>query len=476
MSEQVTAIVLAAGAGTRMKSSLAKVLHPLAGRSMVGHALAAVNGVGACETVVVVGHQREQVTEHVESLNVDVTFAHQAEQNGTGHAVHVALDALDSPPTGTVLVTYGDVPLLTSDTLTKLISGHRDGGHAVTILSAAVDDPDGYGRIVRDIVGNVVEIREQKDADAEILLINEINSGILAIDAEFLTRALPRLSTHNAQGELYLTDIVGLAVHDGHPVGAHPLRDHMQTEGVNDRAQLSKLGVELNRRIVAHWHAEGVGIVDPATTWIDADVEIGPDTTIAPGTHLLGATSIGAGASIGPHTTLTDCEVRDGASVVRTHGELAVIGAGANVGPFAYLRPGTRLDDDSKVGTFVETKNSRLHQGAKVPHLSYIGDAEIGAGTNIGAGTITANYDGMEKHRTVVGEHARTGSHNVFVAPVEIGDGAYTAAGTTVRKDVPAGALARSESPQSTIDGWVTERRSGTPAARAALDAEETGD
>lgn len=476
MNEQVTAIVLAAGAGTRMKSDVAKVLHPIGGRSMVGHALTAVAELGAAQTVVVVGHQRDQVTAHVEALDLGVTFAHQVEQNGTGHAVQIAVEALAEAPTGTVLVTYGDVPLLESATLANLLADHRDGGRAVTILSSAVDDPTGYGRIVRDMAGNVVEIREDKDADAEIARIDEINSGILALDAAFLLRALPRLSTQNAQGELYLTDVVGLAVHDGHPVGAYVLADTWQTEGVNDRAQLARLGGELNRRIIARWHAAGVTITDPASTWIDAGVEIGPDTTIAPGTQLLGATTVGAKATIGPDTTLTDCEVGDAAHLVRTHANLAVIGADASVGPFAYLRPGTRIDGTAKVGTFVETKNAHLHAGAKVPHLSYVGDAEIGASSNIGAGTIFANYDGQHKHRTTVGTHAKTGSNNTFVAPVAIGDGAFTGAGTTVRQDVPPGALAVSAGPQRTIEGWVVERRPGSPAAQAACDAEESGD
>ena len=474
MSDQVTAIVLAAGAGTRMKSRRAKVLHEVAGRSMLEHALAAVAGVGASTTVTVVGHQREQVSEAVTSIDPNVVLAVQEQMRGTGDAVAVALDALDGKIdgkiSGTVLVTYADVPLLEASTLATLLDEHRGAGRAVTILSADVPDPSGYGRILRDGDGNVTAIREHKDATDDERAVTEINSGILAVDGEFLARAVRQLDDSNAQGELYLTDIVSAAVGEGLPVGAHVLEDVWQTEGVNDRAQLAALGRELNKRLVRHWMAEGVTIVDPATTWIDSMVSIGPDTTIHPGTQLLGATTIGEGATIGPDTTLNNLEVGDDASVVRTHATDAVIGAGATVGPFSYLRPGAQIGAGAKVGAFVEVKNSTLHDGAKVPHLSYVGDAEIGEGTNIGAGTIFANYDGVNKNRTVIGKNAKTGSNNTFVAPVEVGDGAYTGAGTTVREDVPPGALGVSAGPQRNIGGWAARRR----AADSSDDQEAT--
>ena len=467
----ITAIVLAAGTGTRMKSARAKVLHELGGRPMIAHVLDSVREAGAARTVAVIGHDRERVSAVIGDCDPDCLLVVQDEQRGTGHAVQIALRAFDSPPAGIVLVTYGDVPLLTAQTIGEFLGIHRSAGNAVTILSAELDEPAGYGRILRDAEGGVLAIREDADADDVERAIREVNSGILAVDGAFLAEAVERLTPENAQGELYLTDIVGLAVGDGLPVGAHVLEDVWQTEGVNDRAQLARLGRELNRRITAHWMREGVTIVDPATTWIDSAVTLSADVLLYPGTQLLGATSVGPGAEIGPDTTLRNVEVGAEATVVRTHGNDAVVGVRACVGPFAYLRPGTEIGEGGKIGTFVEAKNSRIGAGAKVPHLSYVGDAEIGDGANIGAGSITANYDGVEKHRTTVGKDARTGSGNVFVAPVTVGDGAYTGAGTVVRDDVPPGALSVVPVPQRTMSGWVQANRAGTPAAESAAAA-----
>lgn len=467
MSEQITAIVLAAGAGTRMKSRRAKVLHEIAGRPMLGHALDAVRGAGIDHVVTVVGHDREQVEAAVTALDPDAVIAVQTEQRGTGDAVRVALDAAPTAG-GTYLVTYADVPLLSAETLRLLIDEHRSEGRAVTILSSEPEDPTGYGRILRDEHGGVVAIREHKDASEAERATREVNSGILVVDGAFLDRAVRALSTDNAQAELYLTDIVGQAVTEGLPVGAHVLEDVWQTEGVNDRRQLVRLGRELNARVVDRWLAAGVTIVDPATTWIDSAVTIGRDTTILPGTQLLGATTIGEGVTIGPDTTLRNVEVGDDATIVRTHGSDSVVGAGVSVGPFAYLRPGNVIGDGAKVGTYVELKNSAIGAGAKVPHLSYVGDADVGEGTNLGAGAITANYDGVNKHRTTIGAHVKTGCHNVFVAPVSIGDGAFTGAGAVVREDVAPGALAVPASGQRTIEGWVASRRPGTSSANAA--------
>ena len=472
MPDQVTAIVLAAGAGTRMKSARAKVLHELAGRSMIEHALVAVSGAGAHTTVAVVGHDRDQVSEAVTSFDPAIVIAVQEQQNGTGHAVHVALEALDVPPDGTVVVTYGDVPLLSSQTLSELLVGHRAAQRTVTILTAEVDDPTGYGRIVRDDDGVVSAIREHADASDAERMIHEINSGILVVDAQFLGHAVARLESANAQGELYLTDIVGKAVSEGRPVGAHVLEDVWQTEGVNDRVQLARLGRELNRRITRHWMTEGVTIVDPDTTWIDSAVTLAADVTVLPGTQLLGATIVAAGATIGPDTTLRNVEVGENATVVRTHGSDAVIGADASVGPFAFLRPGAELCAGGKIGTFVEVKNSVIGAGAKVPHLSYVGDADIGEGANIGAGTIFANYDGVTKNRSTIGRRAKTGSNNTFVAPVDVGDGAFTGAGATIREDVPPGALAVSAGPQRNIEGWVADKRPGSASDQAARECE----
>jgi bifunctional UDP-N-acetylglucosamine pyrophosphorylase/glucosamine-1-phosphate N-acetyltransferase len=472
MTSDLTVIVLAAGGGTRMKSKTMKVLHEVGGRSMIGHVLAAVQELGPQRVVTVVGHQREQVGPHVHSIVPDAVLAVQETQEGTGHAVRVAVEAA-GVETGTVLVATADTPLLRGESLRAFLAEHEAAQRAVSILSGVLPDPFGYGRIVRDADGDVVAIVEEKDATPEQREIAEISSGIFAFEAGFLAGALPRVGNDNASGEYYLPDTVQIAQDDGLTVGAYPIDDVTETQGANDRAQLAALGRLLNQRIVTRWMRDGVTVMDPETTWIDADVSLAPDVTILPGTQLLGATNLAEDAVVGPDTTLKDCEVGEGARVVRTHGELAVVGAGATVGPFAYLRPGTTLGASGKIGTFVETKNAVIGEGAKVPHLSYVGDAEIGAGTNIGAGTIFANYDGVAKHRTVVGKDARTGANNTFVAPVSIGDGAMTGGGTVVRRDVPAGALAVSGGPQRNLEGHA-ERRARERAAGAAGVAGET--
>ena len=455
-----------------MRSKTMKVLHEVGGRSMIGHVLNAAMATEPRRIVAVIGHQREQVGTHIQQIVPDAVLAVQEEQLGTGHAVRVAMDLLGEagrgPHGGTVVVATGDTPLLTGDSLRAFVAEHRASQAAVSILSGVVDDPFGLGRVVRDDEGDVLAIVEEKDASDDVREIREINSGILAFDAAFLTDALPRIGNDNAKGEYYLTDAIGLARSDGLTVGAYPTDDVMQTEGVNDRGQLARIGAELNRRIVARWMRDGVSVMDPATTWIDADVVLAQDVTILPGTQLLGATVVGEDAVIGPDTTLKDCDIGAGARVTRAHAELAVIGKAATVGPFSYLRPGSTLGARGKIGAFVETKNSVIGDGAKVPHLSYVGDADIGEGTNIGAGTIFANYDGVAKHRTTVGRHAKTGANNTFVAPVTIGDGAGTAAGTVVRRDVSAGALAVSAGPQRELEGWTLRRRPGTDQASAA--------
>jgi bifunctional UDP-N-acetylglucosamine pyrophosphorylase/glucosamine-1-phosphate N-acetyltransferase len=472
-TRRITVIVLAAGGGTRMKSKTMKVLHPIAGRSMIGHVLAAVAELRPHRVVAVVGHQREQVGPHIQQLLPDVVLAVQESQDGTGHAVRVAWEAMDpADRAGTVLVAYGDTPLLEGESLRSFAEDHEAAGRVVSILSGLVADPFGYGRVLRDESGEVTGIVEERDATPEQAAVDEINSGILAFDAGFLDSALPRLSDDNAKGEYYLTDTVALARDDGLPVGAFPLDDVIQTEGANDRVQLAALAKEKNRRILERWMRDGVTVIDPATTWIDVDVRLAADVTVLPGVQLLGTTVVEEDAVIGPDSTLKDVEVGAGARVVRTHGELAVIGAGANVGPFSYLRPGTDLGAGGKIGAFVETKNARIGAGAKVPHLTYCGDAEIGEGANIGAGSVFANYDGVDKHSTVVGRHARTASNTTFVAPVTVGDGAGTGAGSVIREDVPPGALAVSAGPQRNIEGWARRRRAGTDQAEAAEAAE----
>jgi bifunctional UDP-N-acetylglucosamine pyrophosphorylase / glucosamine-1-phosphate N-acetyltransferase len=467
-------VVLAAGSGTRMKSKTMKVLHPVCGRSMIGHVVTAALAVQPAHLVAVVGNGRDQVGPHVQELAPGALLAVQETQDGTGHAVRVGLDALREAAgttDGTVVVMAGDTPLLRGETIAALVADHDGAGRAITILTGEVADPFGYGRVIRDAAGAVTAIVEEKDADETQAAVREINSGVFAFDGAFLADALGRITNDNAKGEYYLTDVVGIAHADRRTVGAYRIDDVMQTEGANDRAQLASLGAELNRRILDGWMRDGVTVVDPATTWVDADVVLAPDVTILPGVQLQGATVVAEDAVIGPDCTLKDTEVGAGAKVVRTHAELAVIGAGASVGPFAYLRPGTVLGADGKIGTFVETKNAQIADGAKVPHLSYVGDAEIGEGTNIGAGTIFANYDGVNKHRTTVGRHAKTGANNTFVAPVDIGDGAVTGGGTVVRRAVPPGALAVSTGPQRNVDGWVVSKRPGSRAAEAATEA-----
>lgn len=475
-SRPAAAVVLAAGEGTRMKSATPKVLHAIGGRSLLGHALAAAAATDPEHLVVVVRHERDAVAAHALEVAPDAVVADQDDVPGTGRAVQCGLDALAGPLTGTVLVTYGDVPLLSGDTLTDLVAAHEVGGHAVTVVTADVADPTGYGRVLRDADGLVAGVVEHKDADDAQRAITEINSGIYAFAADVLVDALGRVGRDNSQGEMYLTDVLALARAAGGVVAAHRVDDVWQTEGVNDRLQLARMGAELNRRVVEGWMREGVTVVDPATTWVDVGVRLGRDVTLLPSTQLHGATSVAADATVGPDTTLRDCEVGPGASVVRTQGEGARIGAGATVGPFSFLRPGTDLGAKGKIGGFVETKNARIGDGAKVPHLTYAGDAEIGEGANIGAGTIFANYDGVAKHRTVVGRHSFVGSDSVLVAPVTVADGAYVAAGSTVTDDVPAGAIGVGRGRQRNVGGWVERRRAGTPTAEAARRAREQQD
>lgn len=474
-SRPAAVVVLAAGEGTRMRSSTPKVLHRIAGRTLLGHAVAAARRLDPEHLVVVVRHERDQVAAHVAEIDPGALVADQDDVPGTGRAVRCGLDVLPRDLSGTVVVTYGDVPLLETSTLAALVAAHQDAGNAVTVVTAEVDDPTGYGRVVRDADGAVTEIVEHKDATPDQLAVREINSGIYAFDAAVLADALRRVRRDNAQGELYLTDVLGIVRGDGRRVAAHRVDDAWQTEGVNDRVQLARLGAELNRRLLERHMRAGVTVVDPATTWVDVDVELAPDVVLLPGTQLHAGTVVETGASVGPDTTLSGVRVGAGASVVRSHGSDAEIGPGAAVGPFSYLRPGTRLGADGKIGAFVETKNAVIGTGSKVPHLSYVGDAEIGEGSNIGCATVFVNYDGVAKHRTVVGDHVRIGSDTMLVAPVTIGDGAYTAAGSVITEDVPAGAMAVARGRQRTIEGWVERRRAGTPAAEAARRARGTG-
>lgn len=489
-------IVLAAGEGTRMKSALPKVLHTLAGRSLLGHVLHSASALDPERLVVVIRHGRDQVAEHVGQIAPHAILADQDEIKGTGRAVQVAVGALESANvaahlaslpdgalteptapaalevTGSVLVLAGDVPLLNAEVLAELVATHERERNAITVLTTEVADATGYGRVLRNGPdGEVLEIVEHRDATPEQLQVREINSSVYVFDGSVLREGLKQLNADNAQGELYLTDVLGSARAAGHRVGALRIDDPVLVEGVNDRAQLGVLHAELNKRLLNHWMAQGVRVIDPNNTWIDVDVELAQDVTLFPGVQLYGHTTVGEGAQIGPDTTLTDVSVGAGAKVIRTHGSDSQLGDGVNVGPFAYLRPGTILGEGGKIGTFVETKNAQIGPGSKVPHLTYVGDALIGEGTNIGAGTIFVNYDGVNKHRTIIGNHARTGADNQLVAPVQIGDGAYTGAGSVIRNDVPAGSLAVSSGPQRNIEGWVLRARAETDAAHAAAKA-----
>jgi bifunctional UDP-N-acetylglucosamine pyrophosphorylase/glucosamine-1-phosphate N-acetyltransferase len=474
----VAVVILAAGEGKRMKSSRSKHLHELAGHSLLSYVVRTATTLQPQHLVVVVGHRREQVEAHLAEIAPHVTTAVQEEQLGTGHAVQVALSQLGEL-SGEVVVTMGDVPMLTTETLAALLLQHRTQQAAVTVLTARVSDPTGYGRILRDADDTVTGIVEHRDADEVQSGINEINSGIYVFEADTLRSALSELSPDNDQGELYLTDVLAVARRDGKTVGAMVTDDVWQTEGVNDRVQLSAMNAEMNRRILHRWMHLGVTVVDPASTWVQASVDLAPDVTLLPNTSLEGATSVAAGATIGPDTTLADVEVGEGATVVRTQASFSLIGAGANVGPYAYLRPGTTLGAGGKIGTFVETKNARFGAGAKAPHQAYVGDAVIGDGANIGAGVIFANYDGVHKATTTVGAYSFVGSNSVLTAPVQIADGAYVAAGSTVTADVGVGELAVGRARQRNVPGWVARKRAGTKIARAAeaaLDARQVGE
>lgn len=463
--ESLAVVVLAAGQGTRMRSATPKVLHHISGRTLIGHVLTTARDLAPEHVVVVVRHERDAVVAAIDEATPGLMIVDQDDIPGTGRAVELAVASLPASFDGDIAILSGDVPLLGPTELSVLITRHREARAAATLMTADLPDAAGYGRIVRDGGGLVDRIVEHRDASPDELLITEINTGTYVFAARALRTALPRVGTHNAQGEKYLTDTIAILRADDLPVAATLADEPASVAGINDRVQLAEAERVLNGRIVRRHQRAGVTIRDPQTTWIEVDVTIGEDSEILPGTRLRGATTIGENAIIGPDTTLTDTEVGDLAVVSRTDATLAVIGTAANVGPFAYLRPGTVLGAAGKIGTFVETKNSTIGKGSKVPHLSYIGDAEIGEGTNLGASTITANYDGTHKHRTRIGSHVHTGVHNSLVAPLEIGDDATIGAGAVVRKDVPAGALTLSVAPQRNVEGWAARHAADDAAA-----------
>jgi bifunctional UDP-N-acetylglucosamine pyrophosphorylase / glucosamine-1-phosphate N-acetyltransferase len=435
-----------------MRSSLPKMLHPLCGRPIIAWPIAAAREAGAGKVVVVDGPKRK-LADHVPDGVVTVV---QEEPRGTGDAVASAADEIGDEET--VVVLLGDDPLLDTDTIADLVSAHEESGAAATMLTAELEDPTGYGRVVRDAEGQVERVVETKtpgDATEQELAIREVNTGIFAFNGKALRTALDELSSDNAQGELYLPDVLPRLREKGETVGGHPAADWDRPLGVNDRVDLADVRAYAQRRINERHMLAGVTIVDPATAYIDATVTIGADTTIEPGVQLKGETTIGANVTIGAFTTLIDTKVGDGATIHRAHAEKAEIGENALVGPFAYLRPNTVLRAKAKAGTFVEIKNSTVGEGSKVPHLSYIGDADIGEGTNIGASNITANYDGVNKHRTTIGDRVHTSVDTAFVAPVTVGDDAYTGAGSVITEDVPPGALAIARARQTNKEGYA---------------------
>jgi bifunctional UDP-N-acetylglucosamine pyrophosphorylase/glucosamine-1-phosphate N-acetyltransferase len=466
-------IVLAAGEGTRMKSTTPKVLHSIAGRSLLGHVLFAVEGLSPQEVRVVVGAGREEVEAHLAEISPDAVVVYQEHRRGTGHAVQLALAGVKD--TGTLLVVYGDTPLISSDSLGQLLAAHFESGSAATVLTADHPEPTGYGRIIRGANGSLERIVEERDVTEEEREITEINSGVYVFDLAKLRGAIAQLSDANAQGELYITDVIEILRSAGEKVIPILTPDFIEILGVNDRIQLAECASLMRDEINEEWMRDGVTMIDPTTTWVDVTVELEADSVIFPGTAISGTSRVASGAVIGPRTTLIDCDVYEDAQILESYCIGATIGEGALVGPFTYLRPGAVLEANTHIGAYVEVKNSTVGEGSKVPHLTYVGDATIGVGVNIGAGTIFANYDGVNKHETQVGDHVRIGSNTVLVAPVSVGDGAYTAAGSAITEDVPAGAMGVGRGRQRNVLEWVLRKRPGTKSAEVAQTSPKEG-
>ncbi len=468
----VAVVILAAGLGTRMRSDTPKVLHEACGRPLLSYVIDAALGVSPERMVVVTGPDQDAVAE---ILPVGCERAVQHERLGTGDAVRAGLEPLEGF-SGDIVVLVGDAPLVNAEFLREFLASHRAAGAGVTVASAVLDEPGHYGRVLRDADGAVTGIVEARDATPEQAAIQEVNTGFFVFASSVLREALPRLKPSNAQGELYLTDVAHLSLEEGVPVAAYVVPDPEVMCAVNSRVDLSEVNALMRRRLLERLMLSGVTVEDPGTTFVDWDVQVGRDTLLRANTHLLGRTIVGSGAEIGPGSLLRDAFIGDHTTVTSSHLHDCVIGAHCSVGPFAYIRPNTVLVEGAKVGTFVEVKNSRVGEGSKVPHLSYIGDAVIGRNVNIGAGNITANYDGFEKHPTTIGDGVRTGSDTTMVAPVSIGDDAFTAAGSVVTRDVPAGALAVARSGQENIDGYTERRLARRRRERAEGDACDSTD
>ncbi|MGK2878485.1 MAG: bifunctional UDP-N-acetylglucosamine diphosphorylase/glucosamine-1-phosphate N-acetyltransferase GlmU [Solirubrobacterales bacterium] len=448
--------IMAGGKGTRMRSSLTKMRHQVGGLPMLVYPVLAAQHAGAERVIVITGPDDD----FADILPEGAVTATQHEANGTGDAVKSAEEAIGDA--AHVIILSGDVPLIDADFVDGLGEVLHETGAAMVIATARLEDPTGYGRIVRGEDGSVERVVETKadgDATPEAHAIDEVNAGIYAFDRAKLFAALAQVGSDNAQGEYYLPDVLPILLAEGELVVAYELDAPELMLGVNDRADLSVVQQLMNARIINDHQLTGVTVIDPDSTWIEATVQIGEDTVIEPGTYLRGATDIGSGATIGPATTIAHCEIGDGATVLHSYLVQAKVGVNASVGPFAYLRPDAELAEGAKVGTFVEVKNSKIGPGAKVPHLSYIGDADVGEGANLGAATITANYDGKNKHRTVIGPGVRTGVDTTLVAPVTVGDGAYTGAGSVITRDVPADALAVARARQKTIEDYAQRRK-----------------
>ena len=469
MSKVELVIVLAAGEGTRMKSKSAKVLHEIAGRTIIENLLAAVKPLEAKNLTVVVGSHKDEVIEHLSKIAPKAKTIFQEKRNGTGGAAQLALASHKGD--GTVLILAGDTPLLTTQTLQEFIDLHDSNKNKASVLTALLPDPTGYGRIIRGGDGVILKIVEEKDATDSEKDIDEINTGVYLFESKVLSAIISKIQSNNSQKELYLTDVISLLNDQKESVHAIVSNDYTETLGINDRTQLAECAAIMRDRINNQYMLAGVSIIDPTTTWIDAGVKIEADVVIYPSSSISGESVIKSGAIIGPRTTLVDCEVGSGASVIESFATKSKIGAGAKVGPYTYLRKGTVLDSDSKAGAFVEIKNSTVGKGSKVAHLSYVGDAQIGQESNIGAATVFVNYDGENKHQTKIGDQVRIGSDTMLVAPVTIGDGAYTAAGSVINEDVPAGAIGIGRARQVNILGWVLKKRKDSKSAAAAKKA-----
>lgn len=454
-SAVTAAIILAAGEGTRMRSKKPKVLHTFAGKTFLNRVMDSVRALDPATLAVVVHFQADRVAAAARSYDENVTIVNQDDIPGTGRAVQCAMAQLaaDGPLTGPVLIAASDMPLLDADTLRRLVEFHNESGDGATVLTTVLDDPTGYGRIIRDREGNVLRIVEQKDANRSELAVQEVNTSVYVFDAELLARAIADLKSNNAQGEFYLTDALETAREAG-KVGAFTAPDPLSVEGVNDRVQFAALAKAHNRRVCEAWMRDGVTILDPETTWIEDDVEIGRDATILPGTFLQGHTVIGEEAVVGPYSTLIDATVDAEAVVERSRVQESHIGRAANIGPWTYLRQGNDFGEEAKAGAFVEMKKAHIGNGTKVPHLSYVGDAELGDHTNVGGGTITANYDGVHKNRTTIGAGCHIGAGNLLVAPVEVGDNVTSGAGSVIRHAVPDDTMVYSENTQHNVEGW----------------------